>query len=312
MTSMYRRDLLAASGAVAITAFAGCGSSCVRGVDVTFEPVDADEIAASEAVSAFDHTPPMVTELATETLEGGQPEIETIRRGPLRWLGYVEWDGAFYEVTEETVDTGEVSGPEYELSGGREVDHAANDALAFSSLPSHDQWRLNEVADYNIERISSIGFSQSFVAGYLDAAARADSVLADGVDATVLSVGAGSGTLERLGEGSTTAHRIRYTADRVASDSIEFANRFLADRGTELPALNDSAEGLLRETKANGGRTTICLQGDDADNTNAQQRTAIDEIQRMLESPEIDGTGRQEYVHYDGTWHRIDVSEWVV
>jgi hypothetical protein len=319
---MNRRRILAVSGSIMAAALAGCiGGGCTRGADVEFKLVDTEKIVAEETTSAFDNPPmmdelPIITEqLLTETLAGGEPEVETLSQGPLDWLTYIEHNGGFYEITEQTISEGTVSGPEYQLArnSDTDADFSASDALSFADLPPQDQWRVIEAVDYNVEWLSSISESSRFVGGYLDSEAQSESVLAAGVDAPALLIDDNLLKLTRDGEDDHTAQRHRYTADRVATDQNGFVDYILQENGARLPELSENATTLLETTKANGGETDVCLSGSDENVAPANQRTAVDELRTTLSSLETNTSREQvKYVQYNGEWYRIQIGEWVV
>jgi len=313
MMDMKRRSLLAGIG-VTKAVLAGCmwsGSGCKYGDSVTFEPVDVEAITSREATPQGDllgdtNTPKMMAELAIQTLEGDEPEIEILSRSPLDWLTYVEWNGRFYEINEETIAEGSVSGPEYEISHNRENSDGASaeDALSFTDLPLHDQWRINEAADFAVGDGGGelpVFSAISLVAGYLDPGDQDESVLATSVDYSAIEVDGSVVELMHVGEGTATARQLRYTADVVAEDADTFVNQILEQRGTELSSLSEDAVELLQEAKENDGNVLVCAD----DRHEEETGTLVGEKWRSAanELSNIDAS----YVRYEGQWYRFDV-----
>lgn len=316
---MNRRAVLSGFAVGSIGALAGCmGSGCTASTSVSFEPVGAEAIAADQTDNV-DNAPAMMTELADRVLAGEEGTVETLHRGPLGWATYVEHDGGFYEIAEETIAEGRVSGPEYELSRDREMDAdaLADDALAFAALPRHDRWRVSEMGDYAISANGIRGsYSVAFVAGYLDEAEQANSVLAAGVDASAIEAGGDVVRIEHLGEGSADARRYRYTSTRIADDVDAFADYVLTRRGATTFEPSDEVRRLLSETREAGGRLAICdHELEDVDEETAERRrAAVDELERELDARSPDGEAAPSirYVRYEGRWYRIGISSGVV
>lgn len=321
---MYRRDVISSLIVGSAGVLAGCVGSggCHGGTDVRFEPVDATAIADERATADFEDTPATRADLATRALEGDEPTIEVTRGSPLGWLEYVDWEGTFYQLTTETVAEGGVSGPEYELSRDREVDDAeltSEDALSYADLPTHDRWRVAEAVDFAPEQVESMGLSSSLVAGYLESDDQDASVLAAGVDEPHLEIEGGYVELEKLGERTTTAERLRYGREHVADDVEAFADHVLERRGAEFPEASADAHALLEEARDEGGRVTVCdhdLEDDDWDEEEAAaRREALEELRTILHDLEPGGEAsseRVEYVRYEDEWHRIELSGWAV
>ncbi|SDQ61289.1 hypothetical protein [Natronobacterium texcoconense] len=319
---MYRRSVISSLAVLSAGALAGClGGSCTGGTDVRFEPVDAATIADREATNDFEETPAVMADLATRALAGEEPTIEVTHRSPLGWLGYVHWNGAFYEITTKTVAEGQVAGPEYELSRNREMDDeelAGVDALSYAVLPTHDRRRVDEAVDYNAERVETMGFSISTVAGYLEADDQDASVLAAGVDEPYLEIEGSYVELERLGEGTTTAKQLRYGRERVADDVEAFADYVLDRRGAELPELSDDARALLAEAREEDGRVNVCESGyeDEEGDEEAMEarREAVEELRTILSDLEAqdESPDRIDYVRYEDEWYRLSLSGWAV
>ncbi|THE63457.1 hypothetical protein D8Y22_16605 [Salinadaptatus halalkaliphilus] len=321
---MRRRAVLTSLAAATAGTLAGCvgvGGGCSSGTDLAFEPVDPAEIASRETADDIAAAPAMMADLATRTLEGESPTVEVVTRSPISWLTYVERDGQFYEIHEETLESGTVTGPAYELERDRDTDddHASADAISFDELPVHDQWRINDAAGFTIEEVEHMSFTASTVAGYLADDDQADSVLAAGVDEPYLAVDGHLIGLERHDEDSTSAHRIRHTAQRVAENVDGFAGHVLERRGAELPEPTEDVQALLEDAREDGGSINVCDHDVD-DNTEAEaqreavRRDAIEELRTTLQDLEDDPDtpDRIEYVEYEGEWHRISISNWVV
>ncbi|WP_310905260.1 hypothetical protein [Natrinema sp. 1APR25-10V2] len=243
--------------------------------------------------------------------------VETIHRGPLSWLTYLNWDGQFYKINEEVVDEGRVSGPEYVLSRDSETENLSpDDSLSFANLPRHDQWRVSEAADFNIEHLGGMRFSIPFIAGYLDATDQDESVLAAGVDEPVIEANGSIAELKRTGKGDDTAQRFRYTAGPVFEDVSSFSEYVLDRRGSTSFDPSDEVRILLDEVKENDGHLTICDQDTSEDKEAAKRRrNAASDLKTMFTSlkeasdREKDSDSEPlEYVRYEGDWHYIDVS----
>ncbi|MFC3958671.1 hypothetical protein [Halovivax cerinus] len=320
---MNRRAVLAGLAVGPLGALAGCmAGGCTASTSVSFEPVDAEAIAADGA-DDVDDAPAMMARLADRVLAGEEPTVETLYRDPLGWLTYVEHDGSFFEIAAETIAEGRVSGPEYELSRDREMDAdaLADDAIAFTDLPRHDRWRVSETVDYAISPENIRGrYSVSSVAGYLDESDQADSVLASGIEASAIEAGGHVARIERLGEGSIDARRYRYAANPVTDDVEAFADHVLERRGSTAFDPSDEVRQLLSETQDAGGSMTICdHELDDVDEETAERRrAAADELEREVQSlappvvPDDEEHPQVRYVRYEGDWYRIDISHGVV
>ncbi|MEF8779815.1 MAG: hypothetical protein V5A46_03955 [Haloferacaceae archaeon] len=315
-----RRRALLSSLAAAPTAVAGClsvGGGCSRGRTVTFAPVDAAEIAERDAVPADSDRPMLLEALLNRALSEGGVAIETVHRDPLGWLRYYRTDGAFYEIESTTLEEGDVTGPEYRLRRDGDVpdDPDPAETLQYGDLPFQDRLRVGEAVDYRPERLAVRDRDRAFesvpfVAGYLDPDVRAGSRLAAGVEASYLSVGDGEFAIDDRGEGTTTARRIAYAAERVADDANEFADVVLAERGATLDAPPAEAEELLRTVREEGGRLEVC--DDEGAGSGESHREAADALEAYLADLESDVPGDVKYGRYEGEWYRVGVSEWVV
>ena len=259
-----------------------------------------------------------MTELARRTLEGDEPTLETLGRSPLGWLQYVERDGVYYEIHQEVVSSGTVSGPEYELSRSRDG-HSEPDGepLRFEALPLVDQWRLNEAADFSIDHLANMSFSIAVVAGYLSDAAHEESVLVDGIEQSTLSVDGTLAVLEQGDETTANAERIQFSTTRVADDSETFAAYIRAENGAELPPVSKDVEWLLATVRDDENhRISICrtdLDEENADRTE-RQRAAVDELRAVHDDLEADPSTPDDisYVRYEGQWYRLSIGESVV
>ena len=333
---MNRREVLVGLSVGAVGAVAGClGGGCASGTGITFEPVDADTIATAETTADLSEAPAMAADLADRTLEGETPIVQTTGRSPIGWLTYVDRDGRFYEISTEVVAEGEVSGPEYALSRDRDTtdDLDREDAISFDELPEPDRWLVNEAADFNIESVDQMAFSTEFVGGFLDPDDGEKSVLADGVDDSLVTVDGTAVELDRLGEGTATATRIRHSVELVAEGTDEFADRVLAARGAELVDPDEQVRVLLADVEANGGRMDVCDQELDDEHENADDhREGVEALRSKLtelepgsadvggnESADPDAVGGDEtardapdYVRYEGEWYRISLSGFAV
>ncbi|ARS90881.1 hypothetical protein [Natrarchaeobaculum aegyptiacum] len=325
---MRRREVLAGT-AVGITALlAGCAGDCHGGDGVTFEPVDPEEVVDREVTTdvGTGDRPTLLANLATRTLAGETPEVETTGGSPLSWLTYAERDGTIYEIREETVDEGTVTAPEYDLSRDREMDDdvGAAETLAYEDLPRHDRWRATSGGAFYFDHLESMSFTRtSVVAGYLDERRQETSILADGVDADYLEYDGSVARLEHSGEGSTDAARIRYDVDPVAEDAAEFADYVFADRGATLENPSENLEEFLAEVKEDGGRMDVCgheLDDDEAEAEEAPRREAVEELRATLEDLEEEadaGNGGPpgsgiDYLRYEGQWYRVGTDTWAV
>jgi len=314
---MHRRQVLVAA-AGGLAGLAGCVGGCTYWTDLTFEPLDSEGIADRESTSDIDGGSALVTELARDTLEGEEPTLETLSRSPLSWLQYVEWDGGYYEIHEEVVAEGEVSGPEYELSRGRDDEpELDDDALSFEELPVVDQWRLNEAADFAIDQLSSMSFETTVIAGYLSEDATAQSVLADGIEQSTLSVDGTRAELTKLDDTTASAERIQFSAIRVADDAEAFATDILEEQGAELPAVSDDVEWLLQSVREDDdNRISICRSDDEDEDDDRleRQQAAVDELQTVMNDLEADPDtpDRISYVRFEDEWHHISLGETVV
>lgn len=308
---MKRRSFVSCVSSGAVCAMAGCVSSGCRGIEIGFRSVDAAAIASQEA-SSPDDMPQMMAELAIRSAEGGEPTVETTRSGPLSWLTHLERAGEFYEITEKTIDEGAISGPGYVLSRDRETgDRSPDDALSFDDLPRHDQWRVNEAADFGIENLGQMRFSIPFVAGYLDAADQDASILAAGTDAPSLEANGSIAELKRTGEDEDTARQYRYTAELVSEDVDSFSEYVLARRGAPSFDPSGDVRTLLDEATENDGHVTVCNPSEDEgeDEEAAERRwNAAKELDTMLRSDVAPAQERPKYVRYEGDWYEIDVS----
>ncbi|MFP8954326.1 hypothetical protein ACLI4Z_15365 [Natrialbaceae archaeon A-arb3/5] len=303
---MYRRRVISAVSTVSICAVAGClRTDCLGGRDVSLDPVDTDEVAERVSTSNLDETSPMVADLLLRSIDGDEPEVETISQFPLDQFTYVERDGRFYEVNEEVVADGSVTGPEYELTRDSETADtvSADDAVSFADLPSHDQWRVAAATEFSLDHGKSESVSTSFVAGYLDADDHAASALTDVVDESALNVDGHVFELEHVGEGTTPAWRLRHTADLVAEDAGGLADHVLELRGTVLSDPSDDVQKLFDEAQENGGSVTVCnhdVIGED-DVAAERRRNAVSELR-----------GVNDHVRYEGEWYQISISGWAV
>ncbi|WP_226007128.1 hypothetical protein [Natrinema salinisoli] len=260
-----------------------------------------------------------MADLAIRSTTGDDPVVETLHRGPLSWLTYLERNGRFYKIAEEVVDKGLVSGPKYELSRDSETESISpDDAISFADLPRHDRWRVNEAADLAIEHLDGMRFSIPFVAGYLDSDAQDESVLAAGVEASAIRADSGVAELDHVGAGEGTAKRFRYTAETVFEDADAFADYVLERRGSTSFEPSDDVRMLLDEAKETDGHVMVCdddTSEEEDEEAAERRREAASELETMLASLEAeserndDVTSEQvEYVLYEGSWHRIDVT----
>lgn len=327
---MRRRDVLVGAAAGITALLAGCMGDCHGGDSVTFEPVDPDAVVDREVTTdvGSGDRPELLTDLATRTLAGETPEVETTGRSPLSWLTYAERDGTIYAIREETAEPGTVTGPEYDLSRDREMDDDvdSDETLAYEALPRHDRWRASDDGAFYFDHLESMSFSSvSIVAGYLDDQRQETSVLAEGVDADYLAHDGSVARLEHVGEGTTDATRIRYDVDPVAEDADAFADYVFADRGATLEDPSETLEAFLEEVRDGDGHVDVCsheLDDDEAEAEEAPRREAVEELRATLADLERqsdddgddgpDGPGHIDYLKYEGTWHRVSVSSWAV
>lgn len=313
---MRRRALL--STLASTPALAGClsvGGGCSRGRTIVFERVDADEIADRETTTGSDDLPELFETLVDRILSEEGVAIETLHRDPLRWLTYYRTGGAFYEIDSTTVDEGDVTGPEYLLRRDANVpdEPESVDTLQYAELPFQDRFRVGEALDYQPERLATRDRDREFesepiVAGYLDPDVREASRLTGGVEESYLAVGDGAFAIDDRGEATTNARRLAYVADRVADDAEGFADVVLAERGTTLESPPPSVEELLRTAREEGGRLEVC----DDEGEEEPNREAANALEEYLSELESDVPDDLEYARYEGEWHRIGVSEWVV
>lgn len=314
---MNRRSLITCISTGAICAIAGCASSTeCSGIDVQFYSVDAETIA-SQVASDRDDMPQMMTELAIQTAKGNEPMVETIHGGPLSWLTYLGKGGKYYEISEEIVDEGRVSGPKYELSfnDGAES-QSSDDVLSFDNLPRHDQWRINEAADFSIEEL--IGETPPFIAGYLDSDNQEESKLAAGIDESALEVNGSVAELRRTGEGKNIAQQFRYTAETVFEDADSFSDYVLDRRGSTSFEPSDDIRMLLDEAKENDGHVRVCdddASEDEDEEAAERRRNAANELMAMYRSlepkhEEESNSEPLEYVQYEEDWYRISVNRY--
>lgn len=254
----------------------------------------------------------MMAELAIQSAEGDEPTVETISRGPLSWLTYFEKVGGFYKINEEKIDEGGISGPKYVLSRDSETeDQSPDDVLSFDNLPRHDQWRVNEAADFNIENLEGMQFSIPFIAGYLDSDDQEESILAAGIDDPCLKAYGSIAELKYTGEEEDTAQQYRYTAELVSEDVDSFFDYVLARRGSTSFDPSDNIRTLLDEAKENDGHVTVCnpSENEDEDEEAAERRwNAANELDTMLLSDVAPAEKRPKYVQYEGDWYEIGVS----
>lgn len=318
---MNRRSLVSCICTGAISAIAGCANnreneSSTSCIHVEFHSVDTEAIASQEA-SGIDDMPQMMKELAVQAAKGDEPMVEMTRGDPLGWLSYLEKGGKYYKISEEVVDEGRISGPKYELSFNNAAENqSSDDVLSFDNLPRHDQWRVNEAADFSMDSPERISETLPFVAGYLDSDNQEESTLAVDINETALEVNGSVGELRRTGEGENSAQQFRYTAETVFEDDDSFSDYVLDRRGYTSFEPSDDIQMLLDEVKENDGRVVVC--DDDAsmdeDEEAAEQRSnAASELMtlyRSLESKheEESDSERLEYVQYEKEWHRISVS----
>lgn len=157
------------------------------------------------------------------------------------------------------------------------------------------------------------------VAGYLeDTDPDSESMLVGGVDHSALAVEDSYANLNQLEDSSATAERLTYSAERIATDSEEFAEKMLEESGAELPPVSDDVDWLLTAVQAEDDhRLSICRTDIDDSANEAKierQREAVDELQAMIRDLEADTEmpDNISYVYYSGQWYRLSIGETAV
>jgi hypothetical protein len=317
---MRRRALLSTIGVVATASSAGClsvGGDCSSGRAITFERVDGAAIADREAYTlGSDDTPPVLGDLIERIRTAEGTEIETTVGDPLSWLTHLRTDNGYYELLSSVTADGEVSGPRLRLRRNSEIptEPPESETLVYDDLPLQDRLRLGEMVDYSPERFVTRerdrGFeSRPVVLAYLDSEIAAASQIADGIDASYLRVADGYFEIETVDDGTASATRYGYETERVATDVEGFADVILGEQGVTLSSPPPAVASLLETVREEeDGYLEICDEDSEAD----PNREAADELEAYLAELDTEGDGDIEYAKYDGEWHRIRVSEWVV
>ena len=202
----------------------------------------------------------------------------------------------FDGISRTAIDAGTVVGPAYAVN---RVDTLPDDVpedepVAFSSLPLQDRWRLVDAVGFTSNGEFRSG-DRSFVAGFLDPDDHDASALVEGLQTAFVELDGQYLRLERGDEGEQTVERIRYEAERIATDVETFAKVVVADHGVDTAASSDGVRQLLDDVLVEASSMRVCDDDDDAD----PHREAIAELKSTIEGTPWEDHGSV-FVHHRG------------
>lgn len=311
---MHRRTLVTSLPAGAIASLAGCLDWTTAYHSVSLEPVDYERFADGITREASDlRTSPLVERLVSNVIGGESIELEvgedfTLFDGRSSGVDdafYYRHEGAVYRISRATLERGDVTGPEYEISRVHRLPDDVSptdegEILPFSELPRDEQWRVHETFAFRDGRL--IHFSGSAIIGYLDPERNAESLLFDGISQRFLEFNEKYVELAEGEEKTASVERIRFTAEQTAPDEQAFAEQLLDEHAIDAASLSEDARDVLADVRANGGS----LRTSDEDDGFEERKRTIEELKSKRRDANSTVTRKKAmYIRYEGEYYLL-------